>query len=428
MSTQRPKRKRLDVVQNVLISLLSVSAVLLFARTQLYTLTSEDRWLGGPSVSGDAFVPLESADLSAPVRVAVSGDGAYGRYGDLTLTTADEEFAPLKTFLQEALGSARTFTVCGADDFYAALSCPSIYYDFLESLPLSILAELTDALISEDSVSARQLVISVTAQDTVQLTLWDGKDTYLQCGTAIKADDLRASVNYYELGNAYFAFDYVESAPYYDQVASCSLFLTTLPTLPVLTASDVPADSSAVLTRLGFNPNTNYRYPESNGTEVIVEGDRSLRISPDGSIRYTGSGTGELTIEASGEIPTLPEAAASVSALLNSLLSGQSGKASLYLLDIQQTGRTTTLRFDYQADGIPIQFSDGAAAAEVQLSGTSVASLSLRFRQYTDSGESSLLLPQKQAAAIAALQPGKELFLGYTDSGGASASAGWLLE
>ena len=54
--------------------------------------------------------------------------------------------------------------------------------------------------------------------------------------------------------------------------------------------------------------------------------------------------------------------------------------------------------------------------------------MTLCFRQYTAEGESSLLLPLKQAIAIAAQQPGKELFLAYTDSGGDTVSAAWLLE
>ena len=62
------------------------------------------------------------------------------------------------------------------------------------------------------------------------------------------------------------------------------------------------------------------------------------------------------------------------------------------------------------------------------LSGTCVSALTLCFRQYTAEGESSLLLPLKQAIAIAAQQPGKELFLAYTDSGGDTVSAAWLLE
>jgi len=179
---------------------------------------------------------------------------------------------------------------------------------------------------------------------------------------------------------------------------------------------------------LGFNPYTNSRYTESNGTEVIVDGDHSLRILPGGRIRYQGGSESMVSIESESAVPTLQEAVSGISTLLNQLLSGISGDASLYLLDIQQFGNATTLKFGYQYNGIPIRFSDGASAAQVRLSGNAVTSLSLYFRQYTAGSDSSLLLPLPQAIAIAAKQPGKELFLGYTDNGGNSASAGWLLE
>ena len=89
-------------------------------------------------------------------------------------------------------------------------------------------------------------------------------------------------------------------------------------------------------------------------------------------------------------------------------------------------GETTQLRYGYHIGGVPIRFSDGGCAAEVTLAGTAVTELSLRLRQYTASGESSLLLPLRQTLAIAAEQPGAELSLGYADTGGDTVSANWL--
>ena len=57
-----------------------------------------------------------------------------------------------------------------------------------------------------------------------------------------------------------------------------------------------------------------------NGTEVISESGRSLRLRPDGSVTYQSGGDGTLSIEAAGDVPTLKEAVAGVGTLLNSLL------------------------------------------------------------------------------------------------------------
>lgn len=120
------------------------------------------------------------------------------------------------------------------------------------------------------------------------------------------------------------------------------------------------------------------------------------------------------------------EAASEVRLLLSELLAPVMGDAQMYLEQIQQVGAATTLRFGYQAGGVPIRFADGGCAAHVTLSGTTVSSMELRIRQYTVTENDSLLLPLRQALAIAA--GGAELSIGYADSGGDTVSAAWLAD
>lgn len=436
MAFQQKKRSKLDMLQNIAITVLTVTAVLLFLRTQLYTIAPNGGTLealfNGPTAAPDPSVTVTSTELRAPVRVAVSGDKTYGRYASVTTTTADESFAPLKTFLREALGSARSFSASSETIFFAALDRPSIYYDFLEPLPLSVLSGLVDGTSGEEQRAARQLVLFAAEDDTVHLVLCDGDGVYYQCDTAISSSDLTDVVNRFELGSGYFAFDYTVLSDHYSRIAPTSLFLETLPQLPVLSVSTNLPDESGLLEELGFNPHTNSRYTEANGTEVVVEGDHSVRFLPDGTIRYKGSDNEasetELTVEAAGDTPTLQEAASGTCDLLNRLLSSYPSDASLYLLDIQRIGSTTTLYFDYQSGGIPIRQASGVPAAEVQLNGRRVSSLHLLLRQYTAGTEASLLLPMKQTIAIAARQTGKELLIGYTDNGSDSSGAAWLLD
>ena len=92
----------------------------------------------------------------------------------------------------------------------------------------------------------------------------------------------------------------------------------------------------------------------------------------------------------------MPESRFFFSSLRRSIFSSS---AAFYLLELQQSGATSVLRFGYHVDGLPIRFSDGGFAAEVTLEGSEVTKLSLRFRQYTLSDESARLLPLKQALA-----------------------------
>lgn len=424
------KRNRRDFIQNVAITLLSVSAVFLFAQTQVYNLgvhagSSYFSFLSGSSHSADSAISSQTAVLAAPVRIAVTGP--YGRYGNVALSTADPEFEPLDRLLGEVLGSARTYTACDNQSFQKALATTSVYYDFLEPLPLSILAGLVGGTIAGDDISAQRLVVS-DQENGVFLYLWDGNDAYFRCATAISRENLESAVGRYELGNAAFAFDSTYTDPQFQEVAPYSLFLEEEPALPILTAEVSLTDTDRLLTGLDFNPNTKNRYQESSGTEVIMESERSLRIYTDGSIYYKSGGDPALTVKAAGDLPTLQEAVTGVSTLLNSLLAPDAGNAALYLQSVRRSGSATTLTFGYQMNGVPIRFADGGTAAAVALSGNAISTLELRFRRYTPAEADSLLLPLRQALAIAAQEPGAELSIGYADNGSGAVSAGWLAD
>lgn len=422
------KKRRLGRIQNLAIILLSISAVGLFTQTQLY-----NRGVGTSSYLSGLFSHAKtdhSSDISsltalaAPVRISVAG--AYGRYADIDLSTTDTAFSPLSTLLREAVGSAGTPRSCSPEDFQAALEsgqqyAKSVYFDFLSSLPLSVLAGFVDADWSGGEISARRILIANDADGT-NLYLWDGEQDCLLCTTAVSAADLDAVVSGYQLGGAYFAFEQKTS------LSPFSLLTAQLPTLPVLTASSAVSSTDTLLTALSFNPHTKSRYTESSGTEVVMEGSRSVRINSDGTIVYQGGGSDMLYIAAAGALPTEPEAVLGASRLLSALRSGSAGGAALYLQSISRSGTTTLLYFGYQFGGLPIRFSGGSFAAEVRLEGTAVSSITLRLRQYTATDAGSLLLPLAQAQAIAGTYPKAELALAYVDGGSTGVSAQWLAE
>lgn len=416
------KRKRRDFIQNITIALLSVLTVLLFTQSQIFNMSSD--YLGllqSSERSAEHISAAQDIPLNLPVRAAVTGP--YGRYGSITLTTAADDFDPLRTLLEQALSSARTAAPCGTQVFRDALQAPSVYYDFLSPLPVSILAEAVWTS-SQLTGSARYLALSGQENGTV-LYLWDGAALCYRCDTALPLKDLESVVNQYELGNARFAFELPDAG---EALAPFSLLTDETPGLPVLSATGTLSDTTRLLTLLNFNPNTNYRYPESDGSETVVEGERSIRIHPNGTVLYRSGSEDDLTIDSQSGQPTLPEAATGINTLLGELLSGTSGGAELYLTEIRQTGITTIARFHYQINGVPIRFSDGRYAAEVTLSGNTVSGMTLHFRNYTTAGTTSLLLPLPQAAAIAARTPGQELSIGYVDTGSGAISAGWLAD
>ena len=417
-------QKRRDFLQNITIVLLSLSAVFLFARTQFNSLgTGLLPFLsGGDLPAGAPPVAQEKPVLVSPVRVAVSGP--FGRYGSITLITASEDFSTLRSLLEQALAGAGTYTAGDSGLFLDALGQTSVYYDFLNPLPLSVLAGMLQGT-SQEPLAPRRLLVARRGTG-VALYLWNEDGACYWSETSLSPEVLEETVNRYELGNASFAFESQE--PSAKAVDPCSLFLETLPELPRLTVSVPLPDTNLLLTKLGFNPNTQNRYVDGSGAEVVMEGSRSLRLRPDGGIVYQSGGDPALSIPSSGEIPTRLEAATEVSAMLDGLLSAVSKDASLYLESVRQVGGATVLNFGYQSGGVPIRFADGRNAAQVSLNGCCVSSLTLQIRQYTAGAENTLMLPLRQALAIAARNEGMELFVGYTDSGDGAADATWLAE
>ena len=418
MGEQRQDRRNL--VQNILITLLALSAAVLFTQTQLYNLnltTSE-------APSGPAQSAAPAAELAAPVRTAVTGD--YGRCGGLTCTTGDPVFAdPLGRRLLEALGSARDYVPCSRGDFLRALRGPSLYYDFLEPLPLSVLAGLLgggEDVSPREDLSARRLLI-VPQEGGAVLYLWDGGENCFRASTAVSSDSLEQVISRYELGDASFAMD---GGGLERELNPCSLLPAQPPELPSFTLGDPLAGGTDwLLSALGFNPRSRTRHTESSGTELIIDGDRTLRIRPDNTIHYQSGNEPILRVKAAGDLPTAREAALGAGSLLGSLLAPVSGELQPWLQSLRRSGDVTALRFGYQLKGVPVRFQDGGFAAEITLTGSAVTALSLRFRQYNAAEEPSLLLPLPQALAVAAASPGKELSIGYVERGG-ECRAYWL--
>lgn len=412
-----------DFIQNIAITLLAVSALFLFSRTQFFQLGAasvSNYWqrITAPASSATDDVIL-SDTLSAPVRAAITGE--YGRYASVTLTTGEDRFIPIKTLLREVLGSARNRTDSTQAAFLEALGKTSVYCDFLSSLPAAYLADLM-GLSTDSSLSIRALA-AVEEKGQVILLLWDGGSHYYQCATAVQTSTLTEVLDHFELGVSTFAFE--DSSGYGQRLSPLSLFPDPLPELPQLTLSAASVPTETLLSALGFNPHTNSRYQDASGAEVVVEGDRVIRIGASGAFSYTSGGEAALSIDASGTEPTVREAVTGVQSLLDALT--PEGEVRLYLLSLTQNGSEATLTFGYQLGGVPIRFADGSPAAEVTLSGRAVSSLALTPRQYT-SEAAAALLPLRQAMAIAGKDGGTELSIGYADTGAYPISAVWLAD
>ena len=299
-----------DFIQNITITFLALLSLFLFSRTQFFQLgaaAGSGTWQRLTAPVSDQISDAPASDtLSAPVRAAVTGE--YGRYGSISLTTDSESFTPIKTLLREVLGSARSRTDSSAAAFRSALGKPSVYCDFLEPLPVSYLADLM-GITAESELSVRALA-AAEQNGQVVLLLWDGGSRYYQCVTAVQPSTLTEVLDHFELGVTAFAFE--DLSGYGQHLAPLSLFPDSLPELPQLTVTESTVSTETLLSVLGFNPHTNSRYTDAGGAEVVVEGDRVIRISGSGTFSYTSGGEKVLSVESAGGLPTPREAVSGV--------------------------------------------------------------------------------------------------------------------
>lgn len=286
------KAKLLDRLQNLAIAVLSLSFLFLLVQTPLFgdagdtTIASTVRgWFTDRQTSA-AEEPDSLAALAVPVRIVQSND--FIRSGLDALTTADDAFETVGSFLGEAIGSARGISSVSENTFLSALDGSGLYFAFACDLPLEVLS----ARLGVQSPTARQLdvrrcLLGLDGEDTATLYLQDTKQGVYRFSTAVSAASVRDYLESQDGGNADFARSLGEG---YTSLSPYTLVFDSVSARRELSAANALSDypSEELLRRAEFNPHTKDRYVESSGTEVVIEGQRKLYLHTDGMLSYSG--------------------------------------------------------------------------------------------------------------------------------------------
>ena len=378
-------------LQNAAIAVLTVTAVLLLIQTPLVGdlagKTPYERaqdWLAGDT-STDTAVTTDLTELALPVRVVFTNE--YARYGLSAITTLDTDFELAGTFFGEALGSATTYEACSGEKLLTALHASSIYLDLEAPTPLEVLSRIlgvNDA--PESSLLRVTRLVLCPAENGATLYLQDANQGFFVSRTSISSATLREALASLDGNGTDFAFslsgEFSQLSPY------------------TLIFSEPPQ-----------------RYTLSASTALYQGADEAEA----GSIYYVSA--------ASTGKPTMLEAVAGAQRLAFTLLRDVSGDAELYLSEIDSSNKRFTVSFDYAVGGTPLRFSDGSHAATVTIEDQTITEFSLHCRSYTLSDSPALLLPIRQAAAIADSQYlSAELHVCYDEHGADTVGVGWFAD
>jgi len=428
-------RRRLDRLKNVLIVLLSVSALFLMSRTDYFGIVRlSPAWLSSVlgflqdgGAAADVAEEGEAAgltDVCIPAAMAVtSADGGhYGlRYDGEALK---ECFGRFSASLGSALGSSGEPAAVTEREFKMALSGEGVFFAYTEALPLHVLAEwLGTAMVSEAGLQTARRLCLAKDGDGLSLFFMDARDgRYYACKTKQSFSSLSAWLEAFSPNGAYFAWEraaFPGLDPYF-------LILEEMPALHTLGVANPFRGSltgEGLLSVFEMNSFTAIPYTESDGTVVYVEGDCSLRLYPSGRAVFRQSGGERLSaggLEASDAVNmALRLAKAGVGA--------RCGAAGLYLSELHQDPANGgyTVSFDYAVDGIPV-LTGAEHAVTAVIRGGVVTRVSMSFQEFTRTDGFESPLPMRLAAAIAAGSGGGEPMLVYYASPDGVVGLGWV--
>lgn len=419
------KKLFINLFQNITLVVLSLTAILLMLRLPML-----DGALGGKMralLSQTESVPEKSFDLITAVTAVhyvVTDDYEYGRSASINASTSEAEFQKIAPLFREAIGSAAEPKNATETEFRAALKSAGIYIDLTTVLPLPMVAAWLGEEINGNG-NIRALALT-TAQETAMLYFLKEDGSVIRCASALSSSGVREITATFVPNGGQFAYEteYRSLTPY-------TVLVQETDAVEQISAS-VPAGYSAyrLLTMLDFNAHTTARYTESDGSEVVMQSPRTLKIGPDGTVRYSSDGevTNELyRVGSSGESPSSAEVLQAACQLANAL-SNATDAGELSLDSAEMTEKGWIITFCYRVDGIRVRLNEERNALRVTIVGNTITEFEYYCRAYMPTQEINELLPPSLVVAIAALHEGAELTIAYVDNGAATLNAHWFAQ
>ena len=420
-------RRMVERVKTLLIVLLSCSAVYLAVRTQI-PVSLHSLLPTRTTQSGSQTTQESRIQAAQPLRMAVTLRGGEEslRYGvQYDQEAQDILFQQMYSLLVEALSSAEAPAAVDETSWREALNTsPGIYFDWQDNLPFSVLVGWLSVENGQLTGSVRRLVL--TAQEGQAVIYYCGQEEtyYRAVCPMVDVSRLSEAVAGVKDNGAQFAFEQEE----FDGLAPYTLLLGENVTPKIYQASN-PLEQEEIREQvrqtLDFSDDSSVSYVTSN-EQVIRNGNDTLRLAADGStVTFTAADGGSRYLVTSSGVYGAVERCRQLAV---DTLGDLCGQARLYLMSVEENGEESwQIEFGYLLDGVPVRLGDEGYAARFQVSGGRVVSFTLCFRSYTDSGTTSVVLPQRQAMAAmeAKGHQGEELLLVYLDTGIQQVSASW---
>ena len=433
----RKRKWWLESGKNLLLLLLSLSAVYLIGRSGVYQDFGDVFTTGGLSkLSGSADVSggksTSWSEEVRPVRLAVkNAEGCYGVQYDSTAVKGVYD-GGLKKLLAVALKSAEESRAVSEEQWREAMNGENlwVYYDFLGTVSIRSFSSWLG--IETTALNGNVRCVLLAESDKGEITLYYGDPQKSSCYACTlpnvhDSDFSRATAGISPNG-AFFAF---EKPEIYGDLTPYVMILPDAPTFPVYEAGNPlnnqsTADRESMMRLFSFNPEASSVYESADG-QVIREGNDTLRILNSGTVTFHGSDPQQARFPVS-DLSDQTLIAKSVE-ILEPVLAGRCGDAQVYCLGTEKQKNSSVLvTFSYLLNGTQVQLAQSGYAAQFLYQDGCLENFTICFRQYQELESQSVLMPERQAvAAMNAMgQEDKELLACYTDDGTGQVTAGWV--
>lgn len=421
------KAKIKERIKTLVIIFLALSALFLaykstvfnelIASTELFARVSAYFKPGGTLVG---TVGNEGADTSPmqavrPVCMAVVNEIGARRGEKYNAAGLDNMYEKTVNIFGEALGSAALPEECGESEWRRALGTTGIFLNYEADVPIaSLIKWLGLSAAAENNDSASSFIVA--AHETGVTVYYSSLEKYYKCSTAARAESLVSAAAEFLPNGAYFAYEEEKCAG----IAPYTLILPSDSEKYAVSSKSAVSGGEMIYERLaeafGINVLGGANRTEKDGTMVFVASLGVIKLHPDGLLNYSAmeeqSGETEPPLSVSDE--KLVERTLEIISLLRSDLGGEE---RVILSSLERSGEKCSVSFDYYIDGTRIIPKSGRAATAVFQNGKLIF-VDIWLRSYNITDERCVLLPELQAAAIAAgAETGSSLRMVYYDSG-----------
>lgn len=389
---QKKKAPWMGWHKNLIILLLLVSTLILVWSTGLF------HDIIFPNYAQESYqntqTNTDTTQGSYPFFIAITtADGM--RYGaKYDLTAVRQIYDQFSAILGEALGSAKKTEAVTLVQWEQALSQVGIYFDFLFDLPLSVIADGLGMRQTETSLehTSRRFCV-VQEEGGISLYFLTSANTAYRCQTMGPYDiaqGITEFISNHPQNEITFAFEQPEALPGLDPYFLLSDQTPVYYGLTAMNALRNLEKPEVYFSLFDINSTIVMETKRGDGSSVYREGERELRISPSGEMRFTSH------VDTGSNVILHPtEASRIASHIVTNTLEKHAGSALLTLSRLSYDKQTNTyyIEFQYIVNGMLVFLSNGAPAAQITLKGNVLSDVRLFFRSYTASSETMTEAP-----------------------------------